>query len=46
MQGKPVTAIITAAGLSSRMGSFKPLLPLGDTTIARMLIGRFVEAGG
>lgn len=45
MQGKPVTAIITAAGLSSRMGSFKPLLPLGDTTIARMLVRCFAEAG-
>lgn len=31
--------IIPAAGVSSRMGSFKPLLPIGDTT----LIGRTIE---
>ncbi|WP_407386384.1 NTP transferase domain-containing protein [Ruminococcus sp.] len=26
-------AVIPAAGLSSRMGAFKPLLPLGDSTV-------------
>ena len=30
---KKTGAVIAAAGLSSRMGAFKPLLPLGDTTI-------------
>ena len=45
MQEHRITAIITAAGLSSRMGSFKPLLPLGSTTIARKLIEGFVGIG-
>lgn len=45
MQDTRVTAIITAAGLSSRMGSFKPLLPLGPTSIVRTLIGNFTDAG-
>lgn len=32
-------AVVVAAGLSSRMGEFKPLLPLGNTTI----IGHVVD---
>ena len=35
---KNTAAIIAAAGLSSRMGAFKPLLPLnGETLIGRMI---------
>lgn len=34
-----IGALIVAAGLSSRMGAFKPMLPLGDTTV----IGRSVQ---
>lgn len=33
-------AVIAAAGLSSRMGAFKPLLPLGGSTV----IGRVIDA--
>lgn len=32
---QPVGAVLVAAGLSSRMGSFKPLLPFGGSTISR-----------
>ena len=39
------TLICVAAGLSSRMGSFKPLLPLGEQTIIRMLIERYRSCG-
>ena len=39
------TVICTAAGLSSRMGAFKPLLPLGDSTIIRTLIARYRTCG-
>ncbi len=35
----PLAGLISAAGLSSRMGAFKPLLPFGDGTI----ISRCVE---
>ena len=38
-------AIILAAGVSSRMGEFKPLLKIGDTTFIRRLIGQMEEAG-
>jgi CTP:molybdopterin cytidylyltransferase MocA len=36
---------IAAAGLSSRMGAFKPLLPLGKGTIIERIILTFLEAG-
>ena len=39
------TVICVAAGLSSRMGTFKPLLPLGDSTIIRTLIARYRACG-
>ena len=39
------TVICVAAGLSSRMGAFKPLLPLGDATIIRTLIARYRSCG-
>ncbi|CCK79740.1 MULTISPECIES: DVU_1551 family NTP transferase [Desulfobacula] len=37
----PISAVILAAGLSSRMGDFKPLLPLGKTTIVETAINLF-----
>ncbi len=33
------SAVIPAAGLSSRMGAFKPLLPLGDRTVIEASVG-------
>jgi len=45
---RPVThiaVIIPAAGLSSRMKAFKPLLPLGDTPILASSISLFQECG-
>lgn len=39
------TVICVAAGLSSRMGAFKPLLPLGGQTIIRTLIERYRSCG-
>jgi molybdenum cofactor cytidylyltransferase len=35
----PVAAVVLAAGRSSRMGAFKPLMPFGDTTV----VGHAVE---
>ena len=32
-------AVIPAAGLSSRMGAFKPLLPYGDATVIEAAVG-------
>jgi CTP:molybdopterin cytidylyltransferase MocA/HD superfamily phosphohydrolase YqeK len=40
-----LTAIILAAGYSSRMGEFKPLLPFGGTTVLERAIRLFREAG-
>ena len=47
--GKTVCALILAAGLSRRMGEFKPLLPLGgatviENTVASALAGRAERA--
>lgn len=39
------SAVIAAAGLSSRMKSFKPLLPLADDTIIGTLIDTLKQAG-
>ena len=39
------TAIVLAAGYSSRMGEFKPLLPLGETTVLERIITLFQDAG-
>ena len=36
------TAVIAAAGLSTRMGAFKPILPLGEESISRSLVLAFV----
>jgi molybdenum cofactor cytidylyltransferase len=38
-------AIVLAGGLSSRMKQFKPLLPLGETTVTDHVIATFLEAG-
>ena len=38
-------AVITAAGLSSRMGAFKPLLPLGNVPVIVRVIGALREGG-
>lgn len=38
-------AVIAAAGLSSRMGAFKPLLPLGESTLIGTVIAAFRRAG-
>ncbi len=40
-----VSAIILAAGQSSRMGAFKPLLPFGDTTVIEHTID-YLRRGG
>lgn len=42
---KGYKVLILAAGLSSRMKGFKPLLPLGDKTVLEQTISRFLEAG-
>jgi CTP:molybdopterin cytidylyltransferase MocA len=38
-------AVIAAAGLSGRMGAFKPLLPLGNSTIIERIIHTLTESG-
>lgn len=40
-----VAAIILAAGVSSRMGTFKPLLPLGNKTVIEHVVATFLSAG-
>jgi putative nucleotidyltransferase with HDIG domain len=40
-----VAAIILAAGMSSRMGEFKPLLPLGNKTVIEQVVATFLHAG-
>ena len=42
---KQVGAVIAAAGLSSRMGDFKPLLPFGKACIAHHLVEMLKQAG-
>lgn len=39
------SALILAAGASSRMGALKPLLPLGQETVIEKVVGCFQEAG-
>ena len=38
-------AVVLAAGFSSRMGAFKPLLPLGDKTVIERILGVLRAAG-
>ena len=38
-------ALIVAAGMSSRMGDFKPLLNVGSISIAQRVVANFQQAG-
>lgn len=38
-------ALIVAAGMSSRMGDFKPMLNIGSITIAQRVVATFKQAG-
>lgn len=38
-------ALITAAGMSSRMGDFKPMLNIGSISIAQRIVANFRQAG-
>ena len=40
-----IVALVLAAGYSSRIGSFKPLAPLGTSTLIEVAVTRFVRAG-
>ncbi len=40
-----VAAIIPAAGFSTRMGTLKPLLPIGNHTAVELAVGLFRKAG-
>jgi CTP:molybdopterin cytidylyltransferase MocA len=42
---KDIAAIVLAAGLSRRMGAFKPLLPFGDSTVVESCINNIRSAG-
>ena len=42
---KRIAAVITAAGMSSRMGSFKPLLPFGEGTVISRCVSNMKNAG-
>jgi CTP:molybdopterin cytidylyltransferase MocA len=44
-KSRKITALILAAGFSSRMGSFKPLLPLGETSVIANAVNTFRQAG-
>lgn len=46
MKANEYSALILCAGYSSRMGSFKPLLPLGGETLVERIIRLFMDAGG
>jgi molybdenum cofactor cytidylyltransferase len=45
METLPLSAIILSAGLSSRLGEFKPLLPLGKERILERVIALYRSAG-
>jgi len=45
MKTHPYAAVVLAGGLSSRMEQFKPLLPLGEATVADHAIAAFCDAG-
>ena len=40
-----IGAVITAAGMSSRMGDFKPMLNIGSISIAQRIVATFHQAG-
>jgi len=45
MKTANISAIILAAGMSSRMGELKPLMPLGETTVIEHIVRMFRAAG-
>lgn len=45
MHEEKIAALILAAGCSSRMGAFKPLMPLRDRTILEVLIDLYRSVG-
>ena len=45
MHEEKIAALILAAGRSSRMGAFKPLMPLRDRTVLEILIDLYRAAG-
>jgi len=44
-QEEKVGAVIVAAGMSSRMGDFKPMLQMGSISIVKRIIANFQQAG-
>lgn len=42
---KKFVGVVPCAGLSRRMGAFKPLLPFGDSTIIRATVVSLLDAG-
>ena len=45
MKRAKMGAVVVAAGLSSRMSAFKPMLPLGDSTVIRTVLAKLRAAG-
>ena len=45
MNQSPAAALITAAGMSSRMGAFKPMLGMGRNSVTGQIVATFQEAG-
>ncbi|MFZ5570689.1 MAG: DVU_1551 family NTP transferase [Thermodesulfobacteriota bacterium] len=45
MDRRGITAVVLAAGNSSRMGRFKPLLPIGGVTMVERTVALFRKAG-
>ena len=45
MMGNKITTIILAAGMSTRMGEFKPLLPLGNGVVIEQVVRTLQGAG-
>ncbi|MBW2690420.1 MAG: NTP transferase domain-containing protein, partial [Deltaproteobacteria bacterium] len=45
MKTANISAIILAAGMSSRMGELKPLMPLGETRVIEHIVRLFHSAG-
>lgn len=42
---KKAGAVITAAGLSTRMNAFKQTLPIGERTFVEHVVARFMAVG-
>jgi hypothetical protein len=40
-----IGALIVAAGMSSRMGEFKPMLPIGSISVAQRVVATLNQAG-